>query len=101
MVPRKSREIPIVCGFVNKEKGKILEVGNVLSHYFTFEQVVVDKFERGEGIINEDITTLELNERYDLIVSISTLKHVGWDERSPSETLNDRDKIPLAIDHLN
>jgi hypothetical protein len=93
-------EIPIVYQMVNKKMGKILEIGNVLSHYFSFEHDIVDKFEKGEGVINKDVTTLQLQDKYDLIVSISTLEHVGWDERNPSEKLNDRNKIPLAIDNL-
>jgi hypothetical protein len=93
-------EIPIVCQMIKESKGKILEVGNVLSHYFSFQHDIVDKFEKGEGVINEDVTTLEFKDKFDLIISISTLEHVGWDEKSPSERLNDKEKIPLAIEHL-
>ena len=76
-------EIPIVCQVIGERKGKILEVGNVLSHYFNFEHDIVDKYEKGEGVNNQDVTTLDLKDKYDLILSISTLEHVGWDEKNP------------------
>ena len=31
-------------------------------------------------MINQDVVDFKTNEKYDLIVSISTLEHVGWDE---------------------
>ena len=49
-------EIPIVMGLVDKYRGRrILEVGNVASHYFSFPHVIVDKYEVGPGVTNEDI----------------------------------------------
>jgi hypothetical protein len=42
-------EIPIVCKFINESKNlEILEIGNVLSHYFEFKHDVVDKYEECE-----------------------------------------------------
>lgn len=63
------------------EPDKILEVGNVLSHYFKVTHEVVDKYEMGTDIINKDITRFASKKRYKLIVSISTLEHVGFDEK--------------------
>lgn len=61
--------------------GRVLEVGNVLKHYTpTLRHDVVDKYEQSPGVINEDIASFEPAGRYDLVVSISTLEHVGWDE---------------------
>lgn len=75
-------EVPIVWEEVKKSRGrKILEVGNVLSHYFDISHEVVDKFERAAGVINEDVVKFKPGGKYDLIVSISTLEHVGWDEK--------------------
>ena len=59
---------------------RILEVGNVLSHYVAHDHDVVDKYERSSMIINEDIAHFRSEKPYDLIVSISTLEHIGWDE---------------------
>jgi len=89
-------EIPIIWDIYEKNKGKrILEVGNVLSHYFRVDHDIVDKYERAEGVINEDVVNFEPSKKYDLIISISTLEHVGWDEtpREPSKVLK-------AIEHL-
>jgi SAM-dependent methyltransferase len=74
-------EIPIIWEKVeeqNKKGGRVLEVGNVLLHYFESNHTVVDRFERWPGVINEDILSFEPTEKFDLIVSISTLEHIGW-----------------------
>jgi 2-polyprenyl-3-methyl-5-hydroxy-6-metoxy-1,4-benzoquinol methylase len=81
---------------IKKNHGKkILEIGNVLSHYYNFEHVIVDKYEIANGVINQDVVDFKSTEKYDLIVSISTLEHVGWDE-----TPRDDMKIIRAIENL-
>ncbi len=74
-------EVPIIRALVGGSPGaRILEVGNVLSHYGPVFHDAVDKYEKAPGVINEDICTFQPGKKYDLIVSISTLEHVGWDE---------------------
>src|SRR6185503_4401855 len=41
-----------------------------------------DKFERGPHIINVDIVDFAPAARYDLILSISTFEHIGFDDES-------------------
>ncbi|MBD3252335.1 hypothetical protein GF386_01240 [Candidatus Pacearchaeota archaeon] len=72
-----------------------MEFGNVLSHYFNTEHDIIDKYERGDKIINEDIVDFYPNKKYDLIISISTLEHVGWDEKPKKP-----EKISDAIKRL-
>jgi len=75
-------EVPIVWESVRSaaENGKrVLEVGNVLSFYYPISHDVLDKYERGEGLINEDAFYFRPQGEYDIIVSISTMEHVGWD----------------------
>ncbi len=46
-------EIPIVCKIINENiEDNILEIGNVLSHYFNIEHDIVDKYEKADGVIN-------------------------------------------------
>ncbi len=53
-------EIPIVRDIIKDiEEDRILEVGNVLSHYFYVEHDVVDKYEKAEGVINEDVVNFK------------------------------------------
>ena len=89
-------EIPIawktVCKHNNK---KILEVGNVLNWYYDLKHDVLDKYEIASNVINEDVVNFNNGKKYDLIVSISTLEHVGWDEPKRSKT-----KILKALDNL-
>jgi hypothetical protein len=74
-------EIPIVHRLIGKcQECSILEVGNVLSHYWPCNHEIVDKYEVESGVINKDIVDFFPDRQYDLIVSISTLEHVGWDE---------------------
>jgi SAM-dependent methyltransferase len=59
----------------------VLEVGNVLGHYGTERRRdVIDKYERFPGVLNTDVLDFRPEHLYDLIVSVSTLEHVGWDE---------------------
>jgi len=94
-------EIPIILEkiqFYHYQGGRILEVGNVLSHYVHFQHDIVDKYDKTTGVINQDVVDfqpLSENDKYDLIVSISTIEHVGWDE-----TPRDPKKIPLALENL-
>ena len=82
-------------------KGSILEIGNVLSHYFPFNHDIVDKYEKAEGVVNEDVTEITFSKKYDLIISISTLEHVGWDEDPKKQImLNENQKIRQAIEKI-
>ncbi len=71
-------EVPIIWQQVQNYQGKrILELGNVLSHYYNFPHDIVDKYEKFDGVINQDIVDFRSEKKYDLIVSISTLEHVA------------------------
>jgi len=88
-------EIPIAKSYLDQYSGKrILEVGNVLSHYFPVSHDVLDKFEKGAGIINEDIIGFAPAKKYDLIISISTFEHIGYDDEAEEPS---RHKIQKAI----
>jgi hypothetical protein len=59
---------------------QVLEVGNVLPLAGARGHTVVDKYEQGDGVLNVDIVDFDPERSYELVVSISTLEHVGWDE---------------------
>ena len=89
-------EIPLAVRQLEQHSGdRVLEVGNVLSHYVPIRHAVVDKYEPGPGVIAQDVLEIEPDGGYDLIVSISTIEHVGWDERP-----RDPAKALAAVDHL-
>ena len=76
-------EVPIARSYLEQYDGKdVLEVGNVLSHYFPVAHDTLDKFERGPRIINQDIVEFNPAKQYDLILSISTFEHIGFDDDS-------------------
>jgi len=56
--------------------------GTSSPHYLPVEHEILDKFERGPAIQNEDVAAFRSPTPYDLIVSISTLEH-GGGTRSP------------------
>jgi hypothetical protein len=88
-------EVPIARRYLEKSGGKVvLEVGNVLSHYGPIRHEVLDKFEKGPGVINEDIISFQPEKRYDLILSISTFEHIGFDDETESSSA---EKILEAI----
>ena len=80
-------EISIAFDFIANLRNpqKILEVGNVLSHYENSlsenigirSRRIVDKFEVDLGVENQDLMSLPSAEKYDAIVSISSVEHVG------------------------
>lgn len=77
-------ELPVVLRHLQeRQMGPVLEVGNVLSHYVRSSHDVVDKYERTtpRPIIRQDILDFSPQTTYSLIISISTIEHVGWDER--------------------
>ena len=89
-------EVPVAWDRVRRaDPASTLEIGNVLSHYFLTSHTVVDKYERAPGVINEDVVSFSPQRSYDLIVSVSTLEHVGWDEQP-----KDPEKVLRAIDRL-
>jgi len=92
-------EISAVRGLVeleiNGSSKTILEVGNVLSHYFPFQHDVVDKYEKMTKVINEDIIEFKPQKRYDVIISISTFEHIGFDDE-----VIDTQKSVIAYNHL-
>jgi SAM-dependent methyltransferase len=89
-------EVPVVQVLVDRHSGKrVLEVGNVLSHYRPQSHLVLDKYEHAPGVLNRDVLELHGLGWFDLIVAISTLEHVGWDEHP-----RDSGKALRAIDAL-
>jgi cyclopropane fatty-acyl-phospholipid synthase-like methyltransferase len=89
-------EIPIVNEYIKQSTAdKVLEVGNVLPHYFKYGHTVIDKFEKAKGVINVDAIDYKPSTRFDRIISISTIEHIGWDDHP-----RDDKKIPVAIDVL-
>ena len=75
-------EIPIILGLMKGyKKNQILELGNVLSHYFPVQHEIVDKYEKAKDVKNVDIINFKPSKKYDLIISISTIEHIGWDEK--------------------
>jgi hypothetical protein len=89
---RNERAVELALGraFLADVSGRrLLEVGNVLAHYGGGQHDVLDKYEESPGVINEDIVDFAPAEPYEAILSISTLEHVGWDERprEPDKTL--------------
>ncbi len=95
----RSVEIPIIKRIVDDADGEVLEVGNVLPHYFPSNHRVVDKYEKGLRVTNEDIVSFDSSSKFGLIVSISTFEHIGWDERprNPSKIREAISKVRMLL----
>lgn len=99
-VNERSVEIPIIWNLMQKHvPSDVLEIGNVISHYYQFGHTVVDKYEKGHGTIQQDVVDLELSKKYPLIVTISTIEHVGWDE-TPRTPGKHRQALDVLRNHL-
>ena len=89
-------EIPVIAAAVRAARGRrVLEVGNVLGHYGDYYHDVIDKYERAPGVRNVDVLDLQPDTPYELIVSISTLEHVGFDDEP-----RDPQRAVAAVGHL-
>jgi hypothetical protein len=96
----RSIEIPLMWEQVTScLPDTVLEVGNVLSHYFEIKHLVVDKYEHRQGVINDDIVNVEFSKEFDCIISISTLEHIGWDEvpRVPGKHIQAIEKMKQLL----
>ena len=87
-------EIPIARWHLAQTDGPVLEVGNVLGHYGPHSHTVIDKYETVPRVINEDITEWQTDQRFALIISISTFEHIGFDDEPEG---NSSEKIQAAI----
>jgi len=78
---------------------KVLEIGNVLSHYQPIEHAVLDKYEVAPGVINQDLVNFSPKRKFDLILSISTLEHIGVDEepRQPKKATRALKRIKTLL----
>ena len=89
-------EVPVFRRLVEDDaSGSVLEIGNVLSHYMLCRHDVVDKYEPADGVVNADVLDFDPGRSYRLIISISTLEHVGFDERP-----RDPEKPLRAVERL-
>jgi len=95
-VHERAIEVPIVKMATDEySPDQILEVGNVLSHYFPVRHTIVDKYEESCRVLNEDVVDYAPSRTFQLIISISTLEHVGWDELP-----RDIEKVDQAVTNL-
>jgi len=91
-------EIPIFHKLLSERihlNETILEVGNVLSNYFTVNHEIIDKYDKHDFVNKSDIIEFSPNKKYDIIFCISTLEHIGWDEE-PKQP----EKILIALSKL-
>lgn len=89
-------EVALAIEVLDAHAGRsVLEIGNVLAHYRPVDHVVVDKYEHAPGVINADVADFESATRFDLILAVSTIEHVGLDE-----SVRDPDKPGRAIERL-
>lgn len=92
-------EIPVVWSALER-RGRsegVLEVGNVLGHYLEIAHPVLDRYEQHRCVTwNEDIVSFDPPFAPELILSISTLEHVGH-----SESPRDPGKFHDALDAVS
>lgn len=93
-------EVPIALRALHGvDPAETLEVGNVLRHYGALQHQVVDKYEPDPAIENADIVDFDPGRQFSLVVSISTLEHVGWDEapRDPPKVLRAFERLDTLL----
>ena len=92
-------EIPIFQRLIRENsKANILEVGCVLKRYKSSTKsnwTIVDKFEKFGNTLNLDIIDYNPRKKFDLILSISTIEHIGLEDGS-----SEKNKVTKAINHI-
>jgi hypothetical protein len=86
LINEKAVEVPIALEFFKKRRNS-LELGCVLPHYVKQNWIVIDKFEKLPGVINQDILNYSPKKKINQIVSISTLEHIGVDDSVTNKKL--------------
>ncbi|MBN1517183.1 hypothetical protein JXA32_11530 [Candidatus Sumerlaeota bacterium] len=107
-ISERTIEIPIIKHIISRCKPvHALEIGNVTQHYYDefkkcFNQkTVVDKYEQGENVINNDIASYNPDRKYALIFSISTFEHMDSDRgRNTSFQLGTSMLTSVAADNI-
>jgi hypothetical protein len=91
-------ELPVALALLRDRRtapvGDVLEVGNVLTHYTRSDHLVVDLYDHSPGVVHEDIASFT-GGPFGLVLSVSTVEHIGWDE-SP----RDLGKAVRAVRHM-
>ena len=94
-------EIPIVNEYI-KPGISTLEIGNVLANYYTPQHKIIDLLEKAPNVINEDVSKFHLDEKFDLIFSISTLEHIGYNEGMVCDDPEvDPEKIDRTMENIH
>jgi hypothetical protein len=102
---RNERCVEIALGshvLEGRHPSRVIELGNVLPLAGLGGHPVIDKYERGDGVLNVDILDYVPTGRFDLAISISTLEHVGWDEdpRDPGKAAAALERLAELADDL-
>lgn len=84
-----------------KRGKKILEVGNVTSYTYPIVHDVIDKYENTKRIMREDVVEFKTSKQYDLIFSIVTMQHIGYNEspRDPKKVLRAMQNLKNILAH--
>lgn len=95
----RTLEIPIIQQLIKDNlELNILEIGCVLKHYKSSpinDWTIIDKYEQFDNVINEDIVKYKPEKKFDLIVSVSTIEHIGIDDGTTNPG-----KAIYAINHV-
>lgn len=89
-------EIPVARRFLAEGAGRVLEIGNVMSHYGPADWDIVDRFERGPRVRNCNIAAFRPELPYDTVLSISTFEHIGFDD----EETDSGERLLASLAHV-
>ncbi len=64
---------------------RMLEAGNVLSYYYRVRDDIIGRRNESERVINLEIIGFYTTKRYDLVINISTIEHIGFMRTSTCE----------------
>jgi hypothetical protein len=107
-ITERAIEIPIIRYYFERiGKRTCLEIGNVTNHYYSYFldlidlKTVIDKYEKGYGVINKDIKDFFPENKFDFIFSISTFEHMDSDRGRNLNNIKGNSKLSsYAADNI-
>jgi hypothetical protein len=107
-VNERAVEVPIIKHYLDQGNYQnVLEIGNVTNYYYDcfrqsfVKKTVVDKGERGYGVLTMDIADYTAPEPFDFVFSISTFEHMDSDRgRNPDYVRGKSALISYAADNI-
>lgn len=95
----RSIEIPIAKFLTKDYEGNMLEIGNVIQHYYGHQDGhdIIDKYETAPFVMNVDALKFIPEKKYKKVVAISTIEHFSEKSDDPEKGIKGIEKLKSFV----